>query len=76
MSKSKIVVIAVIIAAIAAFMHFDLGQYFSLEYIQQNKANFDAYYAENQFLTMNPSAGSFESSSPCNSSAASISRTI
>jgi pyruvate/2-oxoglutarate dehydrogenase complex dihydrolipoamide dehydrogenase (E3) component/uncharacterized membrane protein YdjX (TVP38/TMEM64 family) len=43
--NKKIVVAVVVLAAIAAFFAFDLGQYFSLEYLKQSKERFAALYA-------------------------------
>ena len=37
-------------AALAAFFYFDLGQYFSLEFIKAKQAEFGAAYAENPAL--------------------------
>lgn len=48
----KLPVLIVIAAAIAAFFIFDLGQYFSLEYIKANQASFNQYYSENPVLTI------------------------
>ena len=48
----KISILIAIIAVIAAFFYFDLGQYFSLEYIKANQASFDQQYAENPVLTI------------------------
>lgn len=47
MSRSKLIVIAIIAALVAAFFVFDLGQYFSLEYFKSQREAIDAYYAEN-----------------------------
>ena len=44
MGKSKIIVIAVIAALVAAFFAFDLGQYLGLEYFKQQQASIDGYY--------------------------------
>ncbi len=43
MSKSKLLVFAILAAAIAAFFIFDLKQYFSLDYFKSQRAVIDAY---------------------------------
>lgn len=45
-------VLSVFVALIAAFFVFDLGQYFTLEYIQQQREVFDVFYAQNTLLTI------------------------
>ncbi len=45
--KSKIVLLAVIAAAIGAFFYFDLGRYLSLEAFKAQQATLSAYVAEN-----------------------------
>jgi uncharacterized membrane protein YdjX (TVP38/TMEM64 family) len=40
----RIIILAAITAAVAAFFFFDLGQYLTLEYIKAQRASFDAYY--------------------------------
>ena len=47
----KLPLLVVIIAAIAAFFIFDLGQYFNLEFIKENQARFDQQYADSPFIT-------------------------
>ncbi len=47
MSKSKLLVFAIIAAAIAAFFIFDLKQYFSLDYFKSQRAVIDTYVAAN-----------------------------
>jgi uncharacterized membrane protein YdjX (TVP38/TMEM64 family) len=42
----KIIIIAAIIAAVAAFKIFDLGEYLSLSYIKESQQKFEALYAE------------------------------
>ncbi|NOX27203.1 MAG: dihydrolipoyl dehydrogenase [Gammaproteobacteria bacterium] len=49
MSKGKIIVIAVIAGLIASFFIFDLGQYFTLEYVKSQREAIDLYYQENPF---------------------------
>ncbi len=51
MSRRKLLLAAVLIAAIAAFFIFDLKQYLSREFFVANKAAIDAYYAENPWQT-------------------------
>jgi uncharacterized membrane protein YdjX (TVP38/TMEM64 family) len=48
----KIVIVAVLAAIVAAFFVFDLGQYFTLEYIKQSQAKFAAYHAEHTMLVV------------------------
>ena len=48
----KLPLLIVIAAAIAAFFIFDLGQYFSLDYIKANQASFNQYYSDNPVLTI------------------------
>ncbi|MEZ5537408.1 MAG: dihydrolipoyl dehydrogenase [Thiolinea sp.] len=50
--NKKIPIIAVLIAAFAAFFIFDLQQYLSLDYIKAQQGAFAAYYAENTFSTL------------------------
>ena len=45
MSKGKIVVLVVIVAAVVAFFALDLRQYFSLEFFQSRRAAIDAYHS-------------------------------
>ena len=51
MKKSRLVLLLVIAAAIAAFFYFDLKQYLSLEYFQAQRAKIDAFYAANPVQT-------------------------
>jgi pyruvate/2-oxoglutarate dehydrogenase complex dihydrolipoamide dehydrogenase (E3) component/uncharacterized membrane protein YdjX (TVP38/TMEM64 family) len=44
MSKSRIVLLIVLAALVAAFFAFDLGRYFSLEFFKQQHAAIDAYF--------------------------------
>jgi len=44
MNKGKLAVLAVIAALVAAFFIFDLGQYFSIEYFQSQRAAIEAYF--------------------------------
>jgi dihydrolipoamide dehydrogenase len=50
MDKKRLLLLAVLIAAIAAFFYFDLKQYFSIEYFQASRARIeafrDAHYAQ------------------------------
>lgn len=50
--NKKILIIAVLISAFAAFFIFDLQQYLSLDYIKAQQGAFAAYYAENTFSTL------------------------
>ena len=44
MDNKKLVVAGVVVALIAAYFTFDLGQYLSLEYFKARQADIDAYY--------------------------------
>jgi pyruvate/2-oxoglutarate dehydrogenase complex dihydrolipoamide dehydrogenase (E3) component/uncharacterized membrane protein YdjX (TVP38/TMEM64 family) len=46
MSRSKLVLIAALVALVAIFFVFDLGRFLSLEQLKQSQANFEALYAE------------------------------
>ncbi|MGB0846632.1 MAG: FAD-dependent oxidoreductase [Thiolinea sp.] len=50
--NKKLIIVALIVAAIIAFFAFDLGRFFSLEYIKSQQEAFTAYYAENTFTTL------------------------
>ena len=43
---NKIIIIAVIVIAVAAFRIFNLGEYLSLSYIKESRQNFESLYAE------------------------------
>jgi len=45
MDRKRLLLLAVIVAAIAAFLAFDLKRYLSLEFFQASRAAIDAYYA-------------------------------
>ncbi|MBI5909963.1 MAG: FAD-dependent oxidoreductase [Betaproteobacteria bacterium] len=51
MKTSKIALIAVAAALIAAFFAFDLGQYFRLDYFKSQQAALDLYYRANPLAT-------------------------
>ncbi len=48
----KLPLVFFLVLSIAAFFVFDLGQFFSLEFIKQNQASFEQYYAENPAKTV------------------------
>ena len=52
MSRSKLTLVVVLIALVAAFFAFDLGQYLSLAYLKQRQADFAALYAERPLLVI------------------------
>ncbi len=52
MSRSKLVLVVVLIALVVAFFAFDLGQYLSLAYLKQRQADFAALYAEQPLLVI------------------------
>jgi len=51
MDKKRLLLLAVLIAAIAAFFYFDLKQYFSLEYFQASRAKIEAFRDANYVQT-------------------------
>ena len=51
MNKTRLLIALVLVAAIAAFFIFDLKQYVSLEFFQDQRAKIDAYYAEYPWQT-------------------------
>ena len=51
MKKSKLLLIAVVIALIAAYFVFDLGKYFSLDYFKTQQDAIGASYADNPLKT-------------------------
>ncbi len=46
----KLILLALIVAAIAAFFYYDLGSYLSLEYMKSQQESFKASYADNPAL--------------------------
>ena len=52
MKSGKLIVIALIVALLAAFFAFDLGQYLSLAFIKSQQAAITAFYAANQAQTI------------------------
>ncbi|MCH9672211.1 MAG: FAD-dependent oxidoreductase [Gammaproteobacteria bacterium] len=51
MKKSKILVLVVLLLLVGAFFVFDVGQYFSLDYIKHQHDAFANYYQENPLTT-------------------------
>ena len=51
MKKTKLIVLILVVAAIAAFFIFDLGKYFSLDYFKSQQALIEGYYAANPVQT-------------------------
>ena len=51
MKKSKLLLVAVVIALIAAYFVFDLGKYFSLDYFKTQQDAIGASYADNPLKT-------------------------
>ena len=51
MKKSKLLVLILVAAAIAAFFIFDLGKYFSLDYFKSQQAAIASYYQANPVQT-------------------------
>ncbi len=52
MSRSKLILVSVLLALVVAFFAFDLGQYLSLAYLKQRQADFAALYAEQPLLVI------------------------
>lgn len=52
MSKSKVIIIAVVAVLIGAFFLFDLGQYFTLEYLKAEKDNILTNYEQAKLTTI------------------------
>lgn len=52
MNKTKLLIIAVVVALAAAFFYFDLGQYLNLENLKARQAEIDAYYGANPGWTI------------------------
>jgi len=50
-SKGKLILIGVIAALVAGFVFFDLGQYFSLDYLKSQQAAIDATFLAHPLLT-------------------------
>ncbi|TKB28382.1 TVP38/TMEM64 family protein [Desulfopila sp. IMCC35006] len=48
----KIFIACAIIFGIVAFRYFDLGQYFTLDYLKSSQEEFQALYLENRFLVI------------------------
>jgi pyruvate/2-oxoglutarate dehydrogenase complex dihydrolipoamide dehydrogenase (E3) component/uncharacterized membrane protein YdjX (TVP38/TMEM64 family) len=46
MNKSKLILIAAVIAAVISFFAFDLGRFFTLDFIKQSQAQFGQLYAQ------------------------------
>ncbi len=51
MKKSKLVLILVVIALIAAFFIFDLGRYFSIDFFKSQQSAIETYYQANPVQT-------------------------
>jgi pyruvate/2-oxoglutarate dehydrogenase complex dihydrolipoamide dehydrogenase (E3) component/uncharacterized membrane protein YdjX (TVP38/TMEM64 family) len=52
MSRSKLLLIAVLVALVGTFFAFDLGRWLSLEQIKQSQAGLAAFYAERPALVI------------------------
>ncbi len=52
MDRKRLLVLALVAAAIAAFFAFDLKQYLSLEYFQSSRARIDAFHAAHPWQTV------------------------
>lgn len=52
MNRTKILVVAVIVALVAAYFFFDLGQYLDLETLKARQGEIDAYYRDNPGRTI------------------------
>ena len=51
MNRTKIALVVVVALLVASFFIFDLGQYFSLDYIKSQQARLDEYYQANPLST-------------------------
>ncbi len=52
MSRNKMVLLAAVAALVVVYFAFDLGQYFSLEYVKQRQADFSALYAQHPWAVV------------------------
>ncbi len=52
MNRSRLIVVVVLVVAIAAFFVFDLGRFFSLDYLKSQQATIDAWYRSNPAMTI------------------------
>jgi pyruvate/2-oxoglutarate dehydrogenase complex dihydrolipoamide dehydrogenase (E3) component/uncharacterized membrane protein YdjX (TVP38/TMEM64 family) len=52
MDKKRLVVLVVFVAAVAAFFAFDLKQYVSLQFFEEQRARIDAFYAAHPLRTI------------------------
>ncbi len=52
MNRNKLLLLALLIAAIAAFFAFDLGRFLSLDYLKSQQAALAAHYAANRVQTL------------------------
>ncbi len=50
--KKKIIIVVVLIALVAAFKIFNLGEYFTIEYIKESQESFQALYSEHTVLVI------------------------
>ncbi|TGG91757.1 pyridine nucleotide-disulfide oxidoreductase [Natronospirillum operosum] len=50
--KTKLLLLAVIVALFAAYWLLGLGQYFNLDFLQQQQTSFQTFYQNNQLLTI------------------------
>jgi uncharacterized membrane protein YdjX (TVP38/TMEM64 family) len=48
----RIVIVGVLVGIVAAFFLFDLGKYFTLEYMKESQVRFAQYYEENSVLVV------------------------
>ncbi len=49
-SLKKVLILVVIVAAVLAFFLFDLGRYFSLDFVKQSQSRFGQLFAQNPVL--------------------------
>lgn len=52
MKNSKVWLVVLVLAFVAAFFYFDLGQYLSLDYLKQQHQSITQFYADNAALTI------------------------
>ena len=46
MSRNKLVLVAAVVALVVVYFAFDLGRFFSLDYVKQRQADFEMLYAQ------------------------------
>ena len=52
LSSKRLVIAVIVVGLVVAFFAFDLGRYFSLEYLKAQQANIMAYYEAHRWRTV------------------------